>query len=319
MAKRDYYQVLGVGKGATQDEIRKAYRKLARELHPDVNKAADASAKFAEVQEAYDTLSEPTKRKQYDQFGHTPPRGSGDPGGVHYQWNAGPGGRQDMDAEDLSSMFDAFFGGRGGGFAGAGKKSRRSGRAAPPAADVSEHPLDITFMTAVRGGTEPLRLSVNGSTRTLDVTIPKGIATGAKLRVRGGAEIGDVILTVRVGAHPIFRRSELAHGAAPEGLDLYLDLPLTIAEATLGATVPTPTLDGSVELTVPPGTASGRKLRLRGRGIEDAQGRKGDLYAIVKVVPPDGTALSESEREVLQRISERGVSPREGQGWPRSA
>src|SRR5262249_50877506 len=161
------------------------------------------------------------KRKSYDQFGHAEPRAAGPGnGGMHYGWSPGPGGRSDVDVEDLSSMFDAFFGGRGEGFAGAGRK-RRTGRSrveeqAPPRA---EHTIDITFMTAVRGGTESLRMDMGGKSRSLDVTIPKGITSGSKLRVRGGADGGDLILTVRVGGHPVFRRAEVA--GLPEGLDLY--------------------------------------------------------------------------------------------------
>jgi DnaJ-class molecular chaperone len=134
------------------------------------------------------------------------------------------------------------------------------------------------------------------------------------MRVRGvGAGQRDVILRVHVGSHPLLRRGEFME--AGKGLDLYLDLPLTIAEATTGATVPVPTLTGPVELQVPPGTPSGKKLRLRGRGIHDPQGRQGDLYAVVKIVPPPGTELTDLEREELRKMAGRFLSPRTGPGW----
>lgn len=322
MAKRDYYEVLGVRRGATQEEIRKAYRKLARQYHPDVNKSPEAPRRFTEVQEAYDVLSDEQKRRVYDQVGHAEPRtAAGGPGGPHYAWGTGPGARMDVDAEDLSSMFEAFFGGGRGdfgmGFGGMGGRARsRRSRAAEPVARAVEHELLVPFMTAAKGGTETLRLTTDGKARTIDVRIPKGVADGTRLRVR--AEGQEVILRIKVGEHPLFRRSE-ARNAPASGLDLYLDLPLTIAEATLGATVTVPTLEGSVEVTVPPGSASGRKLRLRGRGIEDAQGAKGDLYAVVKIVPPDGERLSAEERAALRGIAERFPNPRGGQDWPAGA
>ncbi len=334
MASRDLYSVLGVSRTATQDEIRKAYRKLARQYHPDVNKAKDAAQKFNEVQEAYDTLSDENKRKQYDQFGRVTdgagpragrPGGAGAGGGAaHYTWTnvgGGPGG-VDFDNEDLGSMFDAFFGRAGAGFRdapfGGGVRTGRRNRA--PRADEGpeqpqgiEHDLDVDFMTAARGGVQALRVASNGRTRTLDVTIPRGIREGAKLRVRGGADGGDLILNIRIGPHSLFRRADPEQdGGSP--LDLYLLLPLDIAEATLGATVTVPTLEAPVELTVPPGTPSGVKLRLKGRGIDDGAS-KGDLYAVVRIVPPDGRDLTKADREALERIGGRVTGLRSGPEW----
>jgi curved DNA-binding protein len=345
MAKRDYYEVLGISKTASEDDIRKAYRKLARQFHPDVNKAADAQARFTEVQEAYDVLSDPQKRKMYDRGGFGAFAGAGEqpgPGrGPHYTWSNVGGGRvgdADVDLEDLGSMFEAFFGGSpragGGGFGdmgGFGGAGRRTGAAkgakarargaepATPAAAAMEHEITVSFLTAARGGEERLRLSVNGKSRTIDVTIPKGINDGARLRVKGGAagDGSDLILTVRIGQHPLLRRSEFP-GQPAIGLDLYLDLPLTIAEATLGAAVNIPTLEGMVELAIPPGTASGRKLRLRGRGIEDAKGGKGgkgDLYAVIRIVPPEAGSLTGADEEFLRTIAAKGPSPRSSSLW----
>lgn len=338
MPQRDYYEVLGVARTASVEEIRKAYRKLARQYHPDVNKAPDAQKKFTEVQEAYDVLSDPEKRKMYDLGGDEAFRAAGGPGrSPHYTWsNVGGtrGGEVDVDLEDLGSMFEAFFGGRRGGAGptgfgdvgpfGTGTTGRRgkagrarsrteAGEARTPA---TEHEIAVSFLTAAMGGEERLRLVQNGKTKTIDVTIPRGINDGARLRVKGagGGGDGDLILAVRVGQHPIFRRSEFPNQPA-NGLDLYLDLPLSIAEATLGATVSIPTLQAKVELTIPPGTASGRKLRLRGKGIESGRGdgKCGDLYAIVKIVPPDGTELTEDERAALMRIAAKG--PRIRASW----
>jgi curved DNA-binding protein len=343
MAAKDYYEVLGVSRTATEDEIRKAYRKLARQYHPDVNKAADAQKRFTEVQEAYDVLSDARKRQMYDQTGRAEGPRTGPGGrGPHYSWTnvgGGRGGEAEVDLEDLGSMFEAFFGGKGGGggfgdfgpfgSGGGGRAAAggRRGRARPGAGGregpvpAAEHELTVSFMTAAKGGEERLRLVQDGKTRTIDVSIPKGLNDGSRLRVRGAGGVGDaaadLILTVRIGQHPLLRRSEFPNQPAV-GLDLYIDLPLTIAEATLGATVTIPTLEGTVELSVPAGSASGRKLRLRGRGVEDAHGKKGDLYAIVKIVPPDGSRLSDEDAAALERIAAKGPNPpppRSATGW----
>lgn len=322
MSKRNFYDVLGVEKTASADEIRKAYRKLARQYHPDVNKAKDATAKFNEVQEAYDVLSDDQKRKAYDRMGDRYAEGGrAQPGGgPHYTWTnvGGPGGGEvDFDMEDLGSMFETLFGGQrsGGPFAGQSRpRGGARGRAAPTEV---HHQVEISFLTAAVGGTERLKVSQNGKARTVEVNIPPGVNPGAQLRMRGaGPDGSDLILTIKVGEHPLFRRGDGAE--LGRGLDLYLDLPLTIAEATLGTQVSVPTLTDAVELTVPSGTASGRKLRLRGRGIKDAEGRHGDLYAVIKIVPPSAEALSENDRHHLEAISKLGPKVRAGPGWPGS-
>jgi DnaJ-class molecular chaperone len=329
MAKRDYYEVLGVARGASEVEIKKAYRALARKLHPDVNKGADANKRFAEVQEAYDVLSDAAKRRQYDQFGSAGgdgARGSGSP----FNWQNAGGGQQGGGArmEDLEDMFDVFFGQGGGGmgasgpFAEAASRARRKQTRARAGtsqgmdeATTMERDLEITFMTAVRGGTETIRLTQgDGQTKTVEVKVPKGIADGARLRVRVSGEM-ELLLRVKVGGHPLFRRGRDDALPEPGVLNLYLDLPLTIAEATLGATIRVPTLESPVEMVVPPGSGSGRKLRLRGKGIVDAQGNTGDLFAVLKIVAPDGSVLSVDEREVLRGIAGRGVQPRSGAEW----
>lgn len=317
MAK-DFYNVLGIARGATADEIKRAYRKLAREYHPDVNKNAGAAAKFTEVQEAYDVLSDPQKREYYDRFGHAPGSDAGAaPGGMHVDFgnmggfgNGGGmgGGRRvrvenfDFDAEELGSMFDAFFGGArgpgrpgggggsggggGGGGGNDGGRTRARGRTHQRQREPESLELFITFMTAARGGTEQVKLEGPDGPRTLEVKIPAGVVTGQRLRVRGSD--GDVTLELRVGEHPTFRRAEFP-GVAPADerrLDLYVDVGLDLGTATLGGPVSVPTLTGSVELRVPPGTPSGAKLRAKGQGISPGNGPSGDLYAVIKIVPP---------------------------------
>jgi len=321
MASKDLYDVLGVARGAGAEEIRSAYRRLARKLHPDVNTSPDAQAKFTEVQHAYDVLSDDSKRRMYDQYGEAGSAAAvSGRGGPNVKWTAaGPGG-SDLDAEELGEMFDAFFGGRSGfsgmGGPATGRSGRTHGRARPtprgPA--VHEHVITISFLTAARGGTERLRLSAGDGSRTIEVKVPAGIGHGSQLRVKGGGPDGsDLLLTVHVGAHPLFRRGEGAD--AGRGLDLFLDLPLTIAEATLGAVVSAPTLDSTVELRVPPGTASGRKLRVRGKGIAPEKGEPGDLYAVVKIVPPDEVTMTEAQREALRTLCRNQPPPRAGSEW----
>lgn len=321
MSKRDYYDVLSVSKGATQDEIKRAYRKLAREHHPDVSKAPDAAKKFAEIQEAYDTLSDEAKRRQYDQFGFDGSRSSAHArAGTRYdEWpnaSSGPAGTP-FEGEDLGSVFDAIFGERSRG----GARSRRS-----PFADADEaepevirHAVTIPFETAWKGGMAPVRVEEagRGKSRTIEVQIPPGIADGTQLRVRGAgtAKRGapDLLLQIRVLPHALFRRGEFEETG--KGLDLFLDLPISIAEATLGGSVTIPTLSGSLDLVIPPGTASGKKLRLKGQGLHDQAGNRGDLYALTKIIPPAGTDLNDDDRKALERLALKGVSLRTGPLW----
>jgi DnaJ-class molecular chaperone len=333
---RDYYEVLGVERGASKEQIRKAYRKLARQLHPDVNKASDAAKKFGEVQEANDVLSDDEKRKAYDQFGHA---GVG-AGGFGGAGGGGPrGGRtgrtvwttgdaQDFGGEDLSDVFEQMFGGRAqgpgagpggagpGGFGGFGGRTRA--RAQPQRGQDIEHGITVSFLTAALGGTEQLRFGMDGSTETISVKIPAGIETGAKLRVRGkgqpgsaGGSGGDIILTVQVGEHPYFRR---------EGLDVLVDVPINIAEAVLGAKVEVPLLpvDGktpTVQIKVPPHTSSGARLRVKGKGIKDAKGRTGDFFAVVLIAAPRADELNLEDLKAIEKLSEHLQNPRESAPW----
>ena len=311
---KDYYEVLGVKRDASAEEIRKAYRRLARKYHPDVNKSADAETRFAEVQEAYDVLSDAEKRKAFDRFGHVGVAVGQGPGGFGRggQWRVDVGRGGPYDESDFASMFEDLFSRAGGG----PFETPGSGRAGPTAAprrgqDVG-HDLTVTFMTAALGGEEEIRVS-SGRERaqTIGVRIPPGIDDGEKLRVKGkgrpgvgGGPAGDLILTVHVGGHPYFRR---------DGLDLLVDVPITIAEAVFGAKVEVPLLKGSVEIVVPPGASSGQKLRVRGQGLTDGSGRSGDFYAVVQVVAEGD--LSERARKLLREVEPELKNPRESAPW----
>jgi len=295
MKYKDYYETLGVPRTATQDEIKQAYRKLARKYHPDVSKLADAEARFKEINEANEVLKDPEKRTAYDQMGSNwkagqefqpPPNwdagfefrsGQGSPFGAGGTFGAGA----DFDPSDF---FESLFGRRGAG-AGAGRR-----RASAQGEDHHAKVL-IDVEDAYRGAerTISLRAPVEGpdgrieiQERTLDVHIPKGIRPGQHLRLVGqgnagigGGKAGDLYLEIAFNPHSRFR---------VDGADVYVDLPLAPWEAALGATVDVPTPDGAVQLTVPKGSAAGRKLRLKGRGLPGKN--PGDFYALLAIVVP---------------------------------
>jgi DnaJ-class molecular chaperone len=313
MAQNDYYATLGVSRTSTADEIRKAYKKLSRKYHPDVNKEAGASEKFKEVQEAFEVLGDKDKRQQYDQFGTTFPGGAGGgPRGQTYTWTGGrPGGGGPVDLGDLFGGqvdLESLLGGAfGGGFGGA-KGGRRRGRAA---GENLETEIEVPFQTAVQGGKYELSLQRDGKIERLSVKIPAGVDQGSIVRLSGqghpgvgGGPAGDLLVRIRVAPHPYFRR---------EGSDLVVEVPITVTEAALGAKVEVPTLlEGTVMLTIPPGTSSGAKLRLRGKGAPDLTTKKnGDQYVVVKIVAPQH--LSEPARQLLRDLAEAAPqSPRKG-------
>jgi DnaJ-class molecular chaperone len=299
---RDYYEVLGLAKGASDNEIKKAYRKLARQYHPDRNPGdKQAETRFKEVQDAYDILSDAKKREQYDRFGFVGPGNmpggggaGGVPGGFQFNWgNANPGGINPEDLQDILSHFGGVP-----GFSGGRRSGRASrGRAAPPPPE--EIPaVTIPFETAAKGGSVPL--DVDGT--HIDVKIPAGIADGATLRLRGLGPNGEgIAVKIRIEPHPYFRR---------EGNDILLEVPVTAAEAALGSTVDVPTLDGQrLSVKVPPGTSSGSRLRLRGRGIKG-----GDQYIEIKVVVPP--AKEGRSRELMEEFARlHPENPRAGLPW----
>jgi curved DNA-binding protein len=311
---KDYYKTLGVQKDATAADIKKAYRKLARQHHPDINKSTDASKKFKEVNEANEVLSDPEKRKKYDQLGPDWERfAQGGPAyrrggnGTGYTWSyRGTPGANPFDEESgFSDFFQTIFGGAGGlgGFADAAPGGRRrQSSGARGAADMElEQPLEVTLAEAYKGTERVIDLQGEGSrSRRLTVKVPAGVKDGQRIRLAGqahagsnGGPAGDLYLKVKVKPHPVFTR---------DGDDLRMELPVALHEALLGAEVTVPTLKGRVSLRIPPETQNGRTIRLAGQGMPRSGGGFGDLYVTVKVVLP--TKLSETERESLQQIAE---------------
>ncbi|MFB2599004.1 DnaJ C-terminal domain-containing protein [Herbiconiux sp. P17] len=308
---KDFYKVLGVSKDISDAELKKAYRKLARQYHPDSNQGdAKAEARFKEISEAYSVLSDTEQRKEYDQIramgsgarftaggggqgggfedvfgGMFGQGGGGGARGQSYSYQQAPGGFDDI----LGGMF-----GRGGG-GGFGAYGPTRGR------DVTAR-TTIDFITAVKGDTIKLQ-TADG--KPITVKIPAGVADQQKIKLRGkgepspdGGEPGDIVLTVSVRKHPVFER---------DGLNLRVNVPVTFVEATLGATIEVPTLGGApVKLKVAAGTPSGRILRVKGRGVESSKG-KGDLLAVVQVAVP--SHLSAAQREALEAF--HSVEPAE--------
>jgi len=297
---RDLYDVLGVSRGATNDEIRKAYRKLAKKYHPDMNPGdRKAEDKFKEITAAHEVLSDDKKRKLYDEFGPDALRtGFDEKAADQYRRWRQHGGRPgqevpfdlgdfskvhvgDMGDFDYGSIFGDLFGG------GGGRRGRRRGQpVAIPGRD-AEAELQVDLRDAVLGAERDLRID----DKTFRVKIPAGVSDGSRIRLSGqggdgsnGAAAGDLYLVVRLRQHPAVRR---------EGRDLYLDLPITIPEAASGSDVVIPTFEGQVQLKIPAGTQSGRQLRLRGKGLPDLKGGvRGDLYVVAKIVlPEDSEAL----------------------------
>ncbi|MSR70204.1 MAG: J domain-containing protein [Phycisphaerales bacterium] len=301
---RDYYEVLGVARTATGDEIRRAHRKLAKELHPDKNKSADAPQKFSEVQEAYDTLSDAAKRGQYDQFGQA---GAGSNPFAGGRQPRGGAAWQNVGQEDLEEMLGGL-GGIGDFFRGGQPSRTRGGRAPAQAGQNAELEVLVDFMTAAVGGTRSVSIrDAQGKSSAIDVRIPAGVSSGGSLRIAGkghpgtgGAPAGDLIMLIRVAAHPWFYR---------DGLDVSIDVPITITEAALGTSIDVPLLKGKVTLRVPAGTASGKKLRVTGKGIAPATGMAGDFYAAIQIVAP--ATLEAVDAAALAALGEKLPNPRE--------
>ena len=310
MKYKDYYGILGVKKDANADEIKSAYRKLARKYHPDVSKEKDAEEKFKEMAEAYETLKDPEKRAAYDQLGsYNPGQEFRPPPDWGQQYANQPGGFDDI---DLSDLFAAFGGAPGRGGRGGGG-ARRADRPMP--GSDFEAAVRITFEQAYEGTEIDFELSAlewdpDGGMRRVPhrvkTRIPRGVTDGEKLRVPGkggkganGGPNGDLYLDIEVGAHPLYRVA---------GKDLYVDLPLAPWEAVLGVSVDLPTPGGAVSLKVPPGTRAGQQLRLSGRGMTRGKDA-GHLYAIVRIEVP--TVLDDKQRALWKEIAETSnFSPR---------
>lgn len=295
MAGRDFYEVLGVARGASQSEIQRAYRKLAREFHPDMNKDPAAGDRFKEISEAYDVLSDPEQRKRYDQFGADFRR---IPEGVDPQaWsaNAGRGPRRRRQAQTRSSADVGVDTGFNGGFDTIFEDLFGSRFGAVNGAD-QEVEVTITLLEAYRGGKRRVDL---GNGRSLEVSIPVGVRSGQRIRLAGqGGEgfgngrPGDLYLRVRVTSDAGFRL---------EGRNVHVELPLTAPEAALGASVVIRTPDGEEKVEVPPGSSTGRRIRLAGRGLPNPKGGSGDLVAEVKIMVPE--RLSKDERRAFEELA----------------
>lgn len=289
MEFKDYYDTLGVKSDATDAEIKSAYRRLARKYHPDVSKEAGAEDKFKAVNEAYEALREPSRRKAYDQLRAGGYRG-GDPfRGPPPNWQRETdfgSGDADFEQESFSDFFESLFGGRGG----AGRTGPRPGR------DLHAQ-ITVDLATAYHGGRERITLREGGGERTLEVKIPAGIAPGQQIRLGGqgypglyGGKAGDLILEVGLRADPRFKL---------DGRDVLADLPITPWEAALGATVTVPTLAGNVELRIPAGSDGGRKMRLRGRGWPGKT--PGDQIVTLEVRVPK--ADTPEQRELYETLA----------------
>jgi DnaJ-class molecular chaperone len=341
MAK-DFYTILGVDRKADEKEIKRAYRKLARQYHPDANKGKDAETKFKEISEAYQVLSDSEKRALYDQFGDNydkvgqgaPPPGAsgysaggysggGYPGG--YAGGNFPGGfdvedllnqarrqqaggatRVEVEDGDIGDIFSTIFGGRGGGGStprGGGFNFRQR-RSARKGQDV-EQPIEISLAESIRGATRALQMVISDPMtrsqhqRNVTVKIPAGVREGARVRVKeqgapgeNGGPNGDLYLKIRIAPHPFWKR---------EGDNLHCEVPVTFAEAALGATIEVPTAGGLVKMKIPAGTQSGQTFRLSGRGVPKPKGGAGDVFAKVKVAVPKD--LQSREKELIQQLA----------------
>ena len=310
MEFKDYYKVLGVERGAEQKAISAAYRKLARAHHPDVNKAAGAEDRFKEINEAYQVLGDKEKRARYDQMYEAYQRGGMNweqvfGGAGPWQQQQGPGGWtvtvEGADLEDLlggelggfSDFFRQFFGGVPSGRRGSATRTRRSSAARAPSPDPeAAGSIEVTLDEAFRGAQKPVVLQLNGGTRRLDVTIPKGVRDGQRIRLGGALDGADLFLTVHVNADPRFER---------RGDDLVVEATVPLADALLGGTVRVPTMDGTVEMTIPAGTQPGQVFRLRGQGMPTRDGSRGDELVRAKVVVP--ADLSDREKALLTEFA----------------
>src|SRR5438874_9940769 len=307
---RDYYETLGVSKTASEDEIKSAFRKLARKYHPDVAKdKKEAEEKFKQINEAYEVLSDPEKRRKYDQLGENwnqpggfqpPPQWGGGQrgGGFHGAGGENGGVEFEFGGTGISDFFEAFFGGGRGrsAFGGFGQRGSMAERGSDVEADIM-----VTLEEALHGSTRQVSLRRAGSekTETYQVKIPRGVREGQRIRLAGqgeagerGGKSGDLFLRVRLARHPDF---------SVEGSDLVHELKIAPWQAVLGDKLIVPTLEGNARLKLPPGTPVGQRFRLRERGLPGVSGQRGDLYVVVQIALPK--KLTETEREIWEQLA----------------
>ncbi len=300
MTNKDYYKILGVSEDATEEEIKKAYRNLAKKYHPDSHPGdKEAEGKFKEIAEAYEVLSDPEKRKKYDEFrkfGGAMPGGGfgdfgpGDFGNIRFEWGSPGEFSFGGDQFGLGDIFSQFFGTRA-----RTKTYARTAKGPDVQAD-----LVIPFEVAALGGKQTFTINYGDKRRTFSVNIKPGIEDGEKIRLRGqgapgygGGPPGDLILTVHIAPHPIFKR---------EGLDIISKVKLNLVQALLGTKIQVQTVQGKrVQLRIPPGTQNGQRFRLKGMGIKTRDGRVGDHYVEVEVVLPEH--LTEEQRKLIEEFA----------------
>lgn len=314
MKYRDYYEIMGVSRDCTQDEIKRAYRKLARKYHPDVSKQADAEEKFKEVGEAYEVLKDPEKRAAYDQLGSNWQQGQDfqPPPGWQDGFEFSGGGYTEANAEHFSDFFEDLFGRAGGGF----QQGRQHGFQMK--GEDHHAKIGVSIEDAYHGAERTITLKmpeVDASghvitrDRNLNIKIPKGVTQGQRIRLRGqggpgtgNAAAGDLYLEIDLLPHPVYK---------VDGHDVYVELPITPWEAALGEQIPIPTLGGKVDMKIPAGSQNGKKLRLKGRGIPGKT--TGDQYVILKIETPEAT--TEAQKELYRRMQkEMNFNPRARMG-----
>jgi curved DNA-binding protein len=316
---QDYYEILGVGRDASEGEIKRAYRKLARKYHPDVNKDKEAEEKFKQVNEAHEVLKDPEKRKLYDQLGpdwqsgqeFKPPPGWED---VHFDFQTGPGAEAFDFGGGFSDFFETLFGGHMA--SGGGARARQASWVMRGQDQEAE--IEVSLEDAYHGANRTITLQgheidpqgqVRPTVQNIQVKIPPGVTDGTRIRLSGkggegmgGGPPGDLYLRVKIEPHPRYR---------VEGHDLVVEVPVTPWEAALGATVEVPVMDGTVNLKIPAGSQSGQKLRLRGKGLPKKGSQKGDLFARLKVAVPKN--LNKREEELFSEMAKVSTfNPRKG-------
>lgn len=301
----DYYKTLDVDRGASADEIRKAYKKMAREYHPDAKpNDKQAELKFKQIQEAYAVVGDEDERHKYDRFGPAYKQAGGSPFG-----GGGPGGAGGGFGFDINDILGGMMGG-GGGFGG--HPHQRQAR--PAKGQDLTSTIQVPFQVAAEGGKHELTVNRGGSAERLTITVPAGVNTGSKIRLAGqghngqhGGPSGDLIVTINAAPHPYFKRN---------GDHLTVEVPLTPPEAALGTKVEVPTLtEGPVVMTIPAETSSGTKMRLKGKGVQNQKTKvRGDQHVIIKIeIPKD---LTDAAKDLYEQLAaETETSPREGL-WP---